>query len=214
MSTALDYAAPGALTERRRFTPIRIALLCWVIPLGVGVTTFLLWLLTEAGALMAIGFVTLLAGALLAFVGSVMLVVHVVGRFEDPRPPMRRRIAQAFVVALLLLANFPIAYGIVQAVESINSSYHVTVVNAGTATIDSFVVTGPSFTTELGPVAPGKRKRVRLAPRGDGSITFAARRAGMTRSGTIDPYVSGPMTGGDHVVTLTDTAESVRAVSR
>src|SRR3954453_22494922 len=162
MSTALDYAAPGGLTERRRFTPIRIALLCWAIPLAVGVTTFLLWLLTEADGLMVVGFVTLLVGALLAFVASMMLVLHVFGRFEGPRPSMRSRIAQASGVAVLLLGNFASAYGIVQAVESIQLSSHVTVVNAGTATIDSFVVTGPSFRTELGPVAPGKRKRVRL----------------------------------------------------
>src|SRR4051794_23862647 len=188
MSTALDYAAPDAVRSKW-LMPLRVALLCWAIPLCLGVGTFVLWLLTEAEALMVVGMFMLPVGAFAAFTGSVMLIFHVFGRLERARAPTRRRIAQAFGTGALLLSNFGVAYLIVLSVESIAFSYHVTVVNAGTRTLDSVVVNGPSCTAQLGPLAPGARHRVRLNVGGTGSVLFTATQAGATRSGTIDAYV-------------------------
>src|SRR5262249_6050924 len=77
----------------------------------------------------------------------------------------------------------------------IQTRYTVRVRNDSGATLESFVVTGPGASIEMGPVAPAEEVETHLHFRGDGQLRFAARQGRHDFGGEIDGYVTGGFFG-------------------
>ncbi|MFI5403179.1 MAG: hypothetical protein ACHQ1G_09595 [Planctomycetota bacterium] len=96
----------------------RLALLCGALPLVVGVSVFLLWLVTRADGLMLLGFFVLCGGLAFFAVGVLALGRFCWLAFREPQLPARFW-AATIACALLLLSNFPVAGAIIYAVDAI-----------------------------------------------------------------------------------------------
>jgi hypothetical protein len=144
MSTTpnLDYASPGPnLRATRRYR--RIALACALLPMLSGLLMLLLfwtldweWTVLAGMLLLPVGAVTVLVG--LVFAGLWGMQLHAHARGASPPVPVGK-IAGMF---LLLLANFPVAYGCATVGIDLASIPRVviTVTNDSGALIDSCVI--------------------------------------------------------------------------
>jgi hypothetical protein len=184
-----------------RISLFRIAIYCALLPLVTGILIFAAWILSGWQWLMLAGLYTIVGGIVCFFVGCIVLNVHVVRAFR--RAPQSRRSTKraGTLVGILLLSNFPIAILCAWTALSIDGAYLVTVVNTSGSPLDSFVLSGPGLSVELGPLAPGDRARHLCRLNGDGGIDFSATlRGNAAFTGTVDGYVFG---GADKVVTVT-----------
>jgi hypothetical protein len=87
-----------------------IARACGLLPLIVGTSIFLLFLVFRENDLAILGFFTILGGSCLAFVGLVCAVVfHVQARRATPDVRQRAQ-RQALLDGAIIIANFPIAF--------------------------------------------------------------------------------------------------------
>jgi hypothetical protein len=101
----------------------RLAMSCGATPLLVGVSIFVLWLLTRWDLLMIAGILTLAAGPVLCAFAFLNLSHFLwLARREPDLSPWRRRLA-VFWCGGLLLANFPVAASIIYAVMAIKTAY-------------------------------------------------------------------------------------------
>jgi hypothetical protein len=147
------------------------------------------WLETAGLILLPIGFV--------AFVmGTVALVRHLLGEFQEEGTPRNSLWLQAFLVGGLLLANFPAATFFTLSAIDVSTRYTVRVHNDTDQPIGSLVVTGPGVRIELGPVPPGQHTRRHLHFRGDGPLAFSAQQQELQFGGQLEGYVTGGL-GGD-----------------
>ena len=183
-----DYARPVAGARLNNLPYLTVAVWCGALPLAVGTVVFALWLATGDRDLHAVGLLTILGGLLLFLVGTICLVADA----AKSAPGGRWKRA---AVALLLLANFPAAFTFIAAAAHIEFSVTITVQNTGSATIDSFVVTVPGVTKEMGPIPPGASRRVRIHPTADGAADYTMKESGVTSTGPLIGYVSAGMGG-------------------
>jgi hypothetical protein len=193
-----DYARPLATSTLQNLPYLTIATWCGALPLMVGTTVFVLWLLTNYRSLQGVGLFTIVGGFLLFLVGALCLVLDA-GR-SLPAADRNRRRWKRLGVALLLLTNFPAAFVFIGVAARIEFSVSITVQNVGTAPIESFVVIAPGVRKELGPIPAGAERFVRFQPTGDGAVEYTMTLAGETSSGTLIDYVSAGM--GDRCTVL------------
>lgn len=99
----------------------KVALVCGVAPLIVGVATFLLWLLTRWDTLMSFGLVVVIVSHIFFIVGCLAVVVYVRQARRDAKAPRLAIWFRALGATLLLLVNFPVAHGIIKAVVAISN---------------------------------------------------------------------------------------------
>jgi hypothetical protein len=160
----------------------RIALACALVPMAVGILTFLLFVATRSLDFAILGFMTLFGGCALAFVGSVCLGVY---RFQASRAaPDEAAIARrrAKHDLFLLLANFPLAVVLALAGLGImnhgNSRVNVVIRNDDAATADLITLDTGADTQQLIRIHPGGTTEapIKFGPRG---LT-----ATLTRGGT------------------------------
>jgi hypothetical protein len=107
----LDYRGitePEPLGPARREVLFKVTLVCWVVPLFVGVADFLTWLIGRFWICLDIGWITIAVGTLMAFVGSACTLAFVIKRWRSERK-MREVIVPALLLAGLLVSNFFVA---------------------------------------------------------------------------------------------------------
>jgi hypothetical protein len=97
----------------------RTAILCGACPLVTGVAIFLLWLVTRWDLLMVIGMLVIPAGFLSFLAGSGALSGYLSEARRASELSRRTARRRALGAGLLLLVNFPAAYGIILAVSAI-----------------------------------------------------------------------------------------------
>jgi hypothetical protein len=196
--SSLEYAAPRIGRARASLYPAIIFL--GAAPLVVGVSILILYWITRWDWLMGAGFYTLGGGAICFFGGVICLLIF---WFQESRskqrPPgeVRKKVGLA---ALLLASNWPVAFVCVAVGVAAMTRVTVTVINEGDAPIESFVVTAPGFSQELGPVAPGKKAKCVVRATNEGALEFAAKSGGVTTTAS-GAYV-GDFSGGDYEVTV------------
>jgi hypothetical protein len=139
------------------------------------------------------GFCVILGGCVLFLVGVVALGTHVVRGVRSGSPTRRALARDAVLYGLLLIINFPVAAWCVRNVAYIMFAYVVSVSNTSNTPIQSFVISGPGFATEVGPIAPGQRVSRLFHIATDGEVTYSASHAGVTTNGVISGYVTNNM---------------------
>ncbi len=91
----------------------RNALLCGACPLVVGVTIFLLWLVTGWDWLMLAGLCTIFVGVLAFLTGAFSLAIYFYFGWQTPGFPRRKLWLSTLGCAGLLLSNFVVAGAII-----------------------------------------------------------------------------------------------------
>jgi len=199
---AIDPADPATYRTTDFMRWYWAALFCGAAPLVVGVSIFLTWVVFGWNQLMAAGMFTILGGTALVIAGAIFLTVHV----NQGRLTERFRWNRVYAAAALLLVNFPLAVVIAVMAVSIYTRYVVTVHNATSSEITSFILDAPGERIELGPIRSGGRARRLIAIKHDGQLTFEATDGRQVFQGTIEGYVTNNWGGHSHVK-ITDTGQ-------
>src|SRR5437773_2930664 len=105
----------------------RVAVICGALPLVVGVSIFLLWLITGWDWLMMAGIFTLYGGVAIFVIGAVALARFCWLACRTPEQPRRRLWPSTLGCATLLLSNFAVAGGFTATVIVIETRYTVIV---------------------------------------------------------------------------------------
>lgn len=179
----------------------RIALLCGLLPLLVGLSLFVLWIITRWDWLVVGGFVTLYGGLVSVLIGAIALARYCWAAARIADPPRRNWVPSALACAALLLSNFPAAGGMIAAVIAIETRYSVVVHNASKQAISNVRVYGGGCEAKFGTIPPGGLARRSLWIQHDGELEFAAVGSSTTHCMTIDGYVTNGM-GGRRVVSV------------
>lgn len=186
----------------------RVAFVCGAAPLLAGISVFLLWLLTRWGPLMVTGVLTICAGFGAFVMGCIALAIYC-WRGLRSRDSNRRPVwLPTFVCAGLLLVNFPVAFGIVEAVIDVEMRYVVVIHNASGQPLDDVRVFGGGCDESFGSLAPGKTVRRRLRFRTDGDLQFRAV-SGTTTLEANAGYVTRDLAGAPTITVEPDGTVSV-----
>jgi hypothetical protein len=120
MSSILEYAGPRSLSEPDRH--LRIAVLCCgLTPLAVGFSILLGYFVTHSAFFPPLGFAWLFVGTLIVIIGAVLLLVYLVQALRS-RQSVSRTLVECFLLAALLLSNFPAAGLCIRAADHVDSS--------------------------------------------------------------------------------------------
>ncbi|MEM1041776.1 MAG: hypothetical protein AAGI91_04020 [Bacteroidota bacterium] len=183
----------------------RVAMLCGILPMTVGVAVYLLYEITRWDSLPLIGMFTIRGGLVSVAIGFVCVIAyafkrHAVGQLWGPR------VGKAVSVMVL---NIPVCLIVI--ILGINSMTRFTVVleNEGQETITRFEIEGPGVEKTIEDVAPGKSKSARMHFNNEGTLVYRAEVRGELMEGTIEGYVTGA-DGGKSIVTFSDTAFSAQ----
>jgi len=179
----------------------RNAVICGAVPLIVGVSVFLLWLVTRWDQLMMAGVATLYAGSFMLLIGILELARYGWLGLKTPEFPRRKLRRATLGVAALLLANPPVAAGVAFAAMSIHTRYTVVVHNATTQPLVNARVFGGNCDESLGNIAPGGKTRHSFWIECEGALNFSATSGTTVYTGIIDDYVT-PNMGGYTAVTV------------
>ena len=188
----------------------RIALTCGVTPLLVGVTIFLLWLITRWDWLMIAGAATLYGGVAAFFVGAAAVARMCWLALRSPDVPRRRHLRLILACSALLLANFAVAGGIIATVIAIETRYVVIIQNDSQQVLSGIRVRGGGCEADLGAIPPSGAARRALWIQQDGSLELLAASGTTAFTHTIDSYVTNGMGGKTTVVINRDASISVR----
>jgi energy-coupling factor transporter transmembrane protein EcfT len=146
------------------------------VPMATGTLIFLLWMVTGWRWLVIAGLFTLVVGFGSVLFGAGLLLI--------------RRGPRSWLIGLILLVNFPIAYGIVWRVQTMVVTSSVTVVNKGSSTVESCVVAGGSASIDFGPIRPGGKATRYFLITHDGTSRFTARQNEHQVEAIVEPYVT------------------------
>jgi hypothetical protein len=162
---------------------------------------FLLWLITRHDSLLVAGLWTICGGLLLFTIGAGALAQFCSLAFRTPDLPRRRLWLSTLGGAALLLANFPVAAGLIAAAIAIETRYTVRVRNASQQPLSGVRVVGGGCDADFGTVAPGTVVRRSFWIQLDGELEFHAVSGATAHTETIDDYVTDG-DGGDTTVTI------------
>jgi hypothetical protein len=174
----------------------RVALICGALPLLVGVSIFLLWLVMRWDWLMTAGVFTLFVGVAIFLIGAIALGRFWWLAFLTPDLSRRRLWFSTLGCAGLLLSNFPVAGGIMAAAIAIETRYTVIVRNASQQPLDGVRVFGGGCEADFGTIPPGSVARRSFWIQQDGELEFRAVSGATKYAKTIDNYVTN--SGGGH----------------
>lgn len=193
--------AGTARTASRGTRCLRAA--AWIsgTPLGAGVGIYLLWMATGWEWLETAGLGTLGLGVLATVVAAVLLALGWVCALREGLPRARVH-ARAFLIAALLIGNYPAAALVVTSVVREKSCYTVTVRNAGATEWPGLVLEGGGIRHELGTLAPGAAMRCRLWFTTDGELLLRTSEPGHTEPMVVEGYVTTGMGNPNRGATL------------
>jgi hypothetical protein len=182
-------------------TGLKVALLCAAVPLVIGAADFVIWFVTGWNWPVYAGFLIVCGGLISVFVGVVCLVGG--WAFYGLKRPTG-------FIAVLLLANLPVAAGIVWCFLQLSSLYVVTVLNHDPAPLTSAAITDGRKHMQMGDIKPGGRsaKGFRVSS-GKGSVRFSGEQSARHLDLSVESYVTGG-SGGWKVVDVHDSTVNVR----
>ena len=179
---------------------LRVAVLSGLLPLLIGVSLFLLWIITRWDWLMLAGAIALYGGLASFVIGAIALVRYCWAACRSADPSRRNWVPAAVACAALLLMNFPTAGGIIAAVIAIETRYSVVVHNASPHALSDVRVYGGGCEADLGTIPPGGFARRSFWIQRDGELEFRAASSSTTHHLLIDGYVTNGMGGRTEVV--------------
>ena len=166
-----------------------VALACGLIPLGVGTAFFMLFLILRTEDIALLGFVTILVGSCLAFVGFVCVGVYFYqARRAAPEDAVvaRRRV---LIDLGIIIANFPIAFGMAWGGLWLMSRVTITIHNHDAVPIEEFRIETDSGTThDLGTIGPDAAKSITLSDEDFDELELSFVHEGARREETVSEY--------------------------
>jgi hypothetical protein len=178
----------------------RDSLICGASPLFMGVAIFLLWLVTRWNWLMLAGILNIYGGLVFFLSGAVCLVKFHLRSLITWDIPRRRLWVLTTFGAALLCSNFPVAFGIINAVVRITTRYAVVIQNTSTDPLDDVQVFGGGCKEDIGVIPPSVVVERYFWVEADGQLEFRATTAGVVHTKVIDDYVTHGMGGRATVV--------------
>jgi hypothetical protein len=172
-----------------------------------GVVVFLLWLALRWESLESLGACVILGGLALFPIGIVCWMMSIdLSAGEKAVADARFHQFKLALPLVLLLANFPLALGIVMAATNFYTRYYVTIENQSPTPMNGTVITYSNSHVELGTIHPGQRVTRYFHMPGDGAVTCEFTFAGVPRKCVIAGYVSRNQ-GGDMYVVVRPNGE-------
>lgn len=185
-------------------TAYRVALFCGAFPLFVGISIFVLWLITRWEWLADAGVYTIQGGVLIFWIGAVALASFCWLAYQTPNYPRRRLWQSTLACAGLLLSNFLVAGAIMFAVLLLHHAeiqYGVTVHNGSQQSLESVRVFGGGCDESSGTIPPATAVTRSFRFQCDGDLKFSALSGTTKYAETINDYVTSGM-GGYTTVTI------------
>jgi hypothetical protein len=189
----------------------RVAAVCGAAPLLLGTAIFVVWLVARWDWLMIAGAVVLYGGLAIFATGVIALALSCWMGFHTPGIQRPRVWMLTLGCAGLLLANFPVAGGIIWTAITIATRYTVVVHNTSEQRLEGVWVFGGGCDASYGTLLPGATARHSFWIRGKGTLTFRASSGEGTLERTIDEYVT--TNSGGHV-TVTVHPDRTLSVTR
>ncbi len=183
-------------------TLYRFSVVCGALPLAGGAAILAGYALTRASWLEGAGFGWILFGVCCFALGSVALI----WAFIANRKAKVLKARQGWLAALLLLSNFPAAYGclylgimLANGGTMFSGDYTVVVRNNSQTTLQATEIGGACCHRVLGDIPPHQIRKV--AFHNDGALSLGYQQGKRTHEVTISPYV-GIDEGGSHEIVV------------
>ncbi|MDP6368198.1 MAG: hypothetical protein QF599_06730 [Planctomycetota bacterium] len=201
-----DTSKNSSRTEPRPGTgPLRIATLCAALPTLCGLGLFAFLRETRSSDLVEPGMWLIGLGAMLSIVGATCLATQ--ARQPHPVAPPHR--GRAALIALWLVANYPLAGVLVYQSIDLLSAVVLQVENRSGGPLEFFRLSGPGFHMEEAPFPRAGQVTVEFHPSHDGVLTYDLRlQSGELHSGTAIGYVT-PGLGFQTSLTITPAGEVI-----
>src|SRR5215468_751403 len=193
---------------------LRIPLVFGAAPLTIGVSVFLLWLVTGWKWLELAGIFILYTGTASVVVGLVSLSLCVLQRVRSGDWARERLMGRTMFVAMVLVINVPVAGLILWTTYNISTTYTVVVRNYGSASIQLAAITGGGVSLEIGPIEPGASVTKKFHIAQDGTLMFSEERSGRKVQTVVDGYVTNGIGGHKQIEILADATVQVRSDGR
>lgn len=163
---------------------------CATIPMLIGVSIFVLWLVTRIDELMLLGAFALYIGLGFLAVGLLALAGYYWTGSRRPDIPRQQLRMSTLKGAGLLFSNFLVAGGIIVAVLAIACRYTVEVHNATPLPLDEVRIHGAGVEDTFGPIPPGATVERTFCIEHDGSLTLVAASGAWVYTQNISGYVT------------------------
>jgi len=191
----------------------RSAIYCAALPMALGIGIFVLWFIiryTRVSLLpMVAGYLLLYGGAAVVILGFLCLIHYLMlARRAPQRPPHLWR--SVLLASLFLLANLPVAAGLMTAAYYLATCYTVTIRNASSRPLDEVQLTGSGCDRTFGPIAPGSTHRQWLWFIGDDRLACRIVTGPTTHDTVIEGYVTHHRGGRATVTIDVDGALAIR----
>ncbi len=182
----------------------RFSVICGALPLAGGAVILAGYALTRASWLEAAGLGWIIFGLCCFALGSGALV----WAFIANRKAKVFKASQGWLAALLLLSNFPAAYGclylgimVAKGGTIFSGDYTVVVRNNSQTTLEAAEIGGACCHRALGDIPPHQIRKVTFRIDNDGALSFGYQQGKRTHDITISPYV-GINEGGSHEIVV------------
>jgi hypothetical protein len=166
----------------------RLAIIAGVTPLVAGILTFIVWYITRAEWLMVTGIFIIYAG-----LGFFCLGLLSIGVFSyiAIKARVKRWVLKSALVIILLVSNFPVAFGLMSAAIYIVSVSVILVDNQSDHVVEKIMLFDPAGNSySFGPVTARERRDVTFRFKGEGAVTYEMSVAGSAHSGTVFGYIT------------------------
>jgi hypothetical protein len=182
----------------------RITIVCGALPLLLGAGIFLAWLALEREWLMVAGIHTIYLGFGLFVVGLGSLGCYWWRASRAPEVPRDRMWSNIAGALVLLLANFPAAFGIVGAAVAVATRYRVVVHNRSAQPLNEIRLWGGGASAAIFSIAPQDTAERSLWFKGDGELKFEAKVGAKTLTTPVEGNVTNGGGGRAEVVVHED----------
>jgi hypothetical protein len=188
----------------------RVALLCALIPLVVGVAVFVGWVWTRALWLMISGYYVIVVGIVLFLAGLIALWNGV----RSAKQAQIRYGRPAAVTLALLIANFPIAFVLSAYAFNLMTSNDIVFVNNSAEAARDIVLTDPSGAQYQVPnIAAHETRRKAIHFHGDGAVTYRMTIGTADMTGTLLGYTTDGVGSRVHVEIAADRTIDVKVTT-
>jgi len=192
---------------------VSVPLVLGAAPLTIGISVFLLWLITGGRWLELVGIFVLYTGFASVVSGLVLLTFWVLRRIHSDDWAREQLMGRTIFVAIVLVINFPVAGLILWTTYNLSTRYTVVVRNNGSASMESGAITGGGVSLDLGSIDPGASVTKRFRIGQDGILMFSGEQGGRKLQIVVDGYVTNGG-GGQKQIEIWIDAPARSSVSR
>jgi hypothetical protein len=163
---------------------------CAMIPMLMGATIFVLWLVTRIDELLLLGIFALFVGLGIVAVGLIALAGFYWTGIKRADIPRRQVLGSTLAGAAFLLSNFLVAGGIIAVALAILCRYTVEIHNTSPLALNNVRINGAGVDVTLGSIEPGAVAEHTFCIQQDGVLALEATIGATTYKKNISGYVN------------------------